>query len=72
MRKGYQACAKKGGLLPADYNPKYLSTRQVYMDASALAKRVSDLGTDKPGRVACGRRRPVRKGKKELATSSPA
>lgn len=42
--KGYQACAAKGVLLAADYNPLYQSTRQVYSDAAALSKRVSDLG----------------------------
>ena len=61
VRKGYQECAKKGVLLPADYTPLYLSTRQAYVDASALAKRVSDLGTSKQRRVARGRRRSVRK-----------
>jgi hypothetical protein len=45
IRKGYQECAKKGVLLAADYTPLYTATRQAYIDASALAKRVSDLGT---------------------------
>ena len=45
VRKGYQECAKKGVLLSGDYNPMYLATRQAYMDASAHAKRVSDIGT---------------------------
>src|SRR5262245_59979425 len=44
MRTGYQACAAKGVLLAADYNPLYQSTRQIYTDAAALGKRVSDLG----------------------------
>jgi len=44
LRKGSQSCAAKGVLLAADYNPLYQSTRQVYMDAAALSKRVSDLG----------------------------
>jgi hypothetical protein len=44
LRKGSQACAAKGVLLAADYNPLYQSTRQVYTDAAALGKRVSDLG----------------------------
>jgi hypothetical protein len=45
MRKGYQACAAKGVLLQNDYMPLYLSTRQTYMDASSMWKRVADLGT---------------------------
>ena len=45
IRKGYQECAKKGVLLAADYAPLYTATRQAYVDASALAKKVSDLGT---------------------------
>jgi hypothetical protein len=45
MRKGLQACAQKGVLLANDYAPLYQSTRQAYMDASALAKRVSDFGS---------------------------
>jgi hypothetical protein len=44
MQKGYQTCASKGVLLPADFIPLLNSTRQVYVDASALAKRVVDLG----------------------------
>jgi hypothetical protein len=44
MQRGLQACAQKGVLLAADYTPLYTSTRQAYIDASALAKRVSDLG----------------------------
>jgi hypothetical protein len=44
IRAGYQACAAKGVLLAADFNPLYQSTRQVYVDATALSTRVSDLG----------------------------
>jgi hypothetical protein len=45
IRAGYQQCAAKGVLLAADYNPLYQATRQVYADAAALSKRVSDIGT---------------------------
>lgn len=44
IRAGSQACAAKGVLLAPDYNPLYQSTRQVYTEAAALGKRVSDLG----------------------------
>ena len=44
IKKGYQTCAAKGVLSPAEFNPLLASTRQVYVDAYALAKRVSDLG----------------------------
>jgi hypothetical protein len=45
IRAGSQACAAKGVLLAADYNALHQSTRQVYTDAAALGKRVSDIGT---------------------------
>ena len=45
MRAGSQACAAKGVLLPADYNPLYQSTSKVYADAAALSKRISEIGT---------------------------
>lgn len=45
VRKGYQECVKKGVLLAAEYTPLYTSTLKAYTDASALAKKVSDLGT---------------------------
>jgi hypothetical protein len=45
IRVGFQACAAKGVLLAADYTPLYQSTRQVYTDAAALSKRVSEIGT---------------------------
>ena len=45
MQKGLQSCASKGVLLAADYGPLFSSTRQAYMDATTLAKRVSDLGS---------------------------
>jgi hypothetical protein len=44
IRKSTQVCVAKGVLLAADYNPLYQTTRQVYTDAAALGKRVSDLG----------------------------
>jgi hypothetical protein len=44
IRKGTQACVAKGVLPAAEYNPLYQTTRQVYTDAAALGKRVSDLG----------------------------
>ena len=69
VRKGYQECAKKGVLLPADYNPMYLSTRQAYMDASALAKRVSDLGTANRDVWRADAGDQYEKANKELATS---
>jgi hypothetical protein len=45
MRKMLQSCAAKGVLIGADYAPIYASTLQAYTDATALAKRVSDLGS---------------------------
>jgi hypothetical protein len=45
IRAGSQSCAAKGVLLAADYNPLYQSTRQIYTDAAAFGKRLSDLGT---------------------------
>ena len=69
VRKGYQECAKRGVLLPADYNPMYLSTRQAYMDASALAKRVSDLGTANRDVWRADAGDQYEKANKELATS---
>ena len=45
MQKGLKDCAARGVLLAAEYAPLYNSTRQAYTDASALAKKVSDLGT---------------------------
>lgn len=44
MRKGMQACAAKGVLLGNDYTPLYNAARQAYTDATALAKKVIDLG----------------------------
>ncbi len=45
IKSGSQACAAKGVLLAADYNPLYQSTSKVYADATALGKRISDIGT---------------------------
>jgi hypothetical protein len=45
MQKGLQTCASRGVLLGSDYTSLFSSTRQTYMDATALAKRVSDLGS---------------------------
>ena len=45
IRTGFQACAAKGVLLAAEYNPLYQSTNKVYTDAAALSKRISDIGT---------------------------
>jgi len=45
IKSGSQACAAKGVLLAADYNPLYQSTSKVYADAAALGKRISDIGT---------------------------
>ena len=45
IKSGSQACAAKGVLLAADYNPLYQSTNKVYADAAALGKRISDIGT---------------------------
>lgn len=45
MQKMLQSCAAKGVLVGADYAPAYTSTLQAYTDATALAKRVSDLGS---------------------------
>ena len=45
IKSGSQACAAKGVLLAADYNPLHQSTSKVYADATALSKRISDIGT---------------------------
>ena len=45
IKSGSQACAAKGVLLAADYNPLHQSTSKVYADATALGKRISDIGT---------------------------
>jgi len=44
IRAGSRACAAKGVLLAADYDPLYQSTRQLYTDAATLGKRLSDIG----------------------------
>ena len=44
LKTGSQACAAKGVLLAADYNPLYQSTSKVYAEAAALGKRISDIG----------------------------
>lgn len=45
LQKGYKECAAKGVLLPPEYNAQLTSSRQAYVDASALAKRIVDLGS---------------------------
>ena len=69
LQKGLKACVAKGALLPADYTPQYLSTRQAYVDASALAKRVSDLGTTHRDLWRADADDQYGKAKKELETS---
>jgi hypothetical protein len=41
---GYQKCAARGVLPPAEYNTLLASTRQAVTDATALAERLSKLG----------------------------
>jgi hypothetical protein len=45
MRKGLQACAARGVLLAADYTPLYQATLRAYTDATAYAKKVTELGS---------------------------
>jgi hypothetical protein len=40
----YQKCAARGVLPPAEYNPLLTSTRQMVIEATALADRLSKLG----------------------------
>jgi len=44
IQRGYKECAAKGVLLPGDFDTLWKSTRQIYMDANALAKKITDLG----------------------------
>lgn len=44
IQRGYKECAAKGVLLPGDFDTLWKSTRQVYMEANALAKKITDLG----------------------------
>ena len=44
IQRGYKECAAKGVLLPGDFDTLWKSTRQVYMDANAMAKKITDLG----------------------------
>jgi tetratricopeptide (TPR) repeat protein len=43
MQKGYAECAARGVLLRGDFDTQMASSRQLYVDASAIAKRIGDL-----------------------------
>ena len=45
VKRGYTECAAKGVLLPAEYNQQLAASQKVYEDASALAKRITELGS---------------------------
>ena len=68
--EGLQACAKKGVLLAADYTPLYTSTRQAYMDASALAKTGQRSRDGPPGLVAARVRREYTAGRRRSSRQS--
>jgi hypothetical protein len=44
VQRGYKECAAKGVLLPSEYNQQLAASQKVYEDASALARRVTELG----------------------------
>jgi hypothetical protein len=69
IRAGSQSCAAKGVLLAADYNPLAQSTRQLYTDAAALGKRVSDIGSANRDVWRADVEEQFNRAKKELETS---
>jgi hypothetical protein len=44
IQKGFKECAARGVLLPGEFDTQLKVSRQAYIDASALAKKVIDLG----------------------------
>ena len=44
LQRGYRECASKGVLLAPEYNVQLTASQKVYEEASALAKRVTELG----------------------------
>src|SRR5262245_12012399 len=44
IQRGYKDCGSKGVLLPGDFENQQKASRQVYEDARALAKKITDLG----------------------------
>jgi hypothetical protein len=45
IERGFKECASKGVLLPAEFDSQWKVSRQAYIDANAMAKRIIDLGT---------------------------
>jgi len=44
IQRGFKECAARGVLLPGDFDTQLKTSRQAYIDASAQAKKVIDLG----------------------------
>jgi hypothetical protein len=44
IERGFKECAAKGVLLPAEFEAQWKVSRQAYIDANAMAKRITDLG----------------------------
>jgi predicted nucleic acid-binding Zn-ribbon protein len=44
LQRGYRECAAKGVLLPSEYNAQLSASQKAYEEASALARRITDLG----------------------------
>jgi hypothetical protein len=44
IERGFKDCAAKGVLLPAEFDAQWKASRNAYIDANAVAKRVTDLG----------------------------
>jgi hypothetical protein len=44
IQRGFKECQAKGVLLPEQFDAMWKTSRQAYIDAAALAKRVTDLG----------------------------
>lgn len=42
--RGFKDCGGRGVLLPAEFDSQLKSSRQAYVDANALAKKITDLG----------------------------
>ena len=69
MRKYLQACAAKGVLLASDYAPLYQSSLRVYTDATAFAKKVTELGNTHKDVWRADSEEQYGRAKKELETS---
>jgi hypothetical protein len=44
IERGFKDCAARGVLLPAEFDAQWKASRNAYIDANAMAKRVIDLG----------------------------